>query len=204
MSAPAVAMAAVAAVPRSSHTKESIRHGPAGKHVQTGVCVHTTHTLPTPLSPLPGNVREYKKGEEAASIGGRAPLSLREACRGVPESSCSTRGQANRPGVMLLLQSPPSPSDRPHLEWGGMRAVEALSSTRDPCREGATSESEAPPRPCPSSPPGASRFQVQAQPFRNLRATLAFNEGELRSSTSILSIQTSGSPALIMWPRSQN
>lgn len=30
-------------LPRSSHTKKGIRHGPAGKHVQTGTCAHSLH-----------------------------------------------------------------------------------------------------------------------------------------------------------------
>lgn len=181
-------------LPGSSHTKKGIRHGPAGKHVQTGTRAHSLHPFLSSQE-VAGNTEKREGGSEHQ----RAPLSLPEAFRRALESTCSTH--ATGPQTQCHLTSM---SHGARLEWRSSRAFQALSGTQPPAGREQPVRTRPCPGACPTSPSGASWFQVQAQPFPNLWATLVFNQGELRSSTSILGIQASGSPALIMWPNSQN
>ena len=174
-SVPAVAMAAVAATASIFCTKQSTRPGPAGKLVQTGVCMHTHNTPYTPFS-TPKKCRGIrKKRKEAANTGVRAPLALLEALRRALESSCTTRWQAidSMPSCSSSLSRP----RQTDLLWSGV-----VRRPSRPCLvpvAPALGEQPMRVRPCPdpclASQPGACWFQVQAQPFPLIWATLAFH-----------------------------
>lgn len=107
------------------------------------------HTLYPPFS-IPKKWQGIQKKEkEAASIGGKAPLS--EEHWSPPAAHVQ---QAHRPSVISLHYH----TDR--LEWRGMRAFQALSGTQPPAGREQPMRTRPCPDACPASPSVASWFQV--------------------------------------------
>lgn len=115
-------------LPWSSHTKKGIRHGPAGKQVQTGM---RAHSLPPFLhsQEVAGNTEKREGGSEHWRKGSSFRRALESTC-----STCATGPQT---------QCHLTPLSHRSLGMAWYEGIPGLVWHTTTCREGAANENKA-------------------------------------------------------------